>query len=87
MKHLIEYFLEELSDDKVKDIKKYVDNENFEIVLPKIIKACKEADLIGEHFKIKIQNINKEYFKILFIYFYFWLSWVFVLCRLFSFFP
>ena len=25
MKHLIEYFLEELSDDKVKDIKKYVD--------------------------------------------------------------
>ena len=56
MKHLIEYFLEELSDDKVKNIKKYVDNENFEIVLPKIIKACKEADLIGEHFKTYFTN-------------------------------
>ena len=56
MIHFNEFFLEELSSSNIKKIEDYVNNENIEIILPKIKQACKEAELIGDHFKQYFKN-------------------------------
>ena len=51
MKHLLHTINEALSANNLKTLKEFVNDENFDLILPKIKQACKEADLIGEHFK------------------------------------
>lgn len=51
MRHLSEYLYEELKEENVKTLKLYINDENFDEILPKIIHICKVNNLIGDEYK------------------------------------